>query len=280
MRSRVVERSRMQAALEEAITDGGLELDMQPIVALQDGTWEGFEALVRWQDGDHRRQPGEFLPLAEETGLVVPMGEWVLREALAWLAAWPDPAIGVSVNVAGRQVAHPAFAAGVIAELARSGVAAGRLTLEVTEQTAVEDLTRAGAALQPLRALGVHVALDDFGTGFSSLGYLAQLPVDELKIDQCFVSGLGIRSEDEALIRTVLRLAADLGLRVVAEGVETSGQADALLDQGCQYAQGNLFCPPTPIARIADLAAGGQTRPWVPAQRGRARQDAVIAPRG
>jgi diguanylate cyclase (GGDEF)-like protein/PAS domain S-box-containing protein len=198
MRDRVNERARVIAALERSSSGTGLRLDVQPIVSMRSGLWVGFEALVRWQDGPHLRQPGEFLPLAEETGLIVPIGTWVLREALNWLAGWPDPLAGISVNITGRQVAATGFADLVGAALHSSGVAPNRLTLEITEQTAVEDIERAGAVLQPLRALGVHVSLDDFGTGFSSLGYLAQLPVDELKIDRGFVCGLGQRPEDDA----------------------------------------------------------------------------------
>ena len=174
----------------------------------------------------------------------------MLREALTWLAGWPDPDIGISVNIAGRQVVTPGFADLVRDQLAVSGVSPHRLTLEITEQTAVEDLERAGAVLQPLRSLGVHVALDDFGTGFSSLGYLAQLPVDELKIDRRFVAGLGVRAEDDALVRAVIGLAADLGLRVVAEGVETQDQARTLLEWGCGLAQGHGFRRPMPIDAV------------------------------
>jgi diguanylate cyclase (GGDEF)-like protein len=250
MRERVLERTRRQAALERAISGRGLQLHLQPLVNLQDGCRVGFEALVRWQDGDRLRGPGEFVPLAEETGLILPLGTWVLRSALHWLATWPDRGVGVSVNVAGRQVADPRFGDIVRAALHDSGVDPGRLTLEITEQTAVDDLTRAGAALQPLRALGVHVALDDFGTGFSSLGYLARLPVDELKIDRRFVSGLGVRSEDEALVRAVIGLAGDLGLRVVAEGVETPEQAAHLRSLGCPWVQGYLYGRPVPLREV------------------------------
>ncbi len=255
MRERVLERTRLQAALGRAIEQGALRLEVQPVVSLRDGARVGFEALVRWQDAGRLRRPGDFVPLAEETGLVVPLGTWVLRTALAWLATWPDATTGVAVNVAGRQVADPGFGDLVRAELAASGVEPHRLTLEITERTAVDDLARAGAVLQPLRALGVHVALDDFGTGFSSLGYLAGLPVDELKIDRRFVAGLGLRAEDEALVRAVLALAADLGLRVVAEGVETREQAATLLGHGCEMAQGLLYGPAMPIEHVASLSA-------------------------
>jgi EAL domain-containing protein (putative c-di-GMP-specific phosphodiesterase class I) len=225
------------------------------VVSLRTGETTGFEALVRWEDAGQLRGASDFVPLAEETPLVVPLGAWVLRAALRWLATWPDPTVGVAVNVAGRQVAHPEFGELVRSELAAAGIEPTRLTLEITERTAVDDLARAHAVLQPLRALGVHVALDDFGTGFSSLGYLARLPVDELKIDQKFVSGLGVRAEDDALVRAVLALASDLGLRVVAEGVETEEQSRALLDHGCELGQGLLYGP---AALIDDLAPAGR----------------------
>ena len=251
MRERVLHRTRLHGALAAAIDSGSLRLEVQPIVSLPGGARVGYEALVRWDDAGRMRGAGDFVPLAEETGLVVPLGTWVLRSALAWLAAWPDASAGVAVNVASGQVADPGFGDLVRRELSASGVEPARLTLEITERTAVDDLTRAGEVLQPLRALGVHVALDDFGTGFSSLGYLDVLPVDELKIDRRFVTGLGVRPQDEALVRAVLTLAADLGLRVVAEGVEKPAQARALVELGCGMAQGLLFGPAVPVERLA-----------------------------
>ncbi len=241
MRRRVLQRSRLQAALARAIEDEALRLEVQPIISLRSGDQVGFEALVRWEDAGQLRGAADFVPFAEETPLVVPLGAWVLRTALAWLATWPDPTTGVAVNVAGRQVADPAFTDLVRCGLAASGVDPSRLTIEITERTAVDDLGRAQAVLPPLRALGVHVALDDFGIGFSSLGHLAGLPVDELKIDRRFVTGLGVRVQDDALVRAVLGLASDLGLRVVADGVETREQAETLLAHGCDMAQGLLY---------------------------------------
>ena len=258
MRELVLERSRLRAELEAAIADGGLSIDLQPIVDVATGAWAQFEALVRWPDGTRRRSPAEFLPLAESSGLMVPLGTWVLGASLAWLAGWPDGEAGISVNVTGEQVAAPGFVRMVHDELRRHGLAPGRLTLEITEQTAVEDLDRAAEVLQPLRTLGVHVALDDFGTGYCSLGYLAQLPVDEIKIDRRFVAGLGVRREDDALVHAVLGLAADLGLRVVAEGVETVEQEAVLRAWGCPLVQGYLHARPVPGA---DLAPGGTPRP-------------------
>jgi diguanylate cyclase (GGDEF)-like protein/PAS domain S-box-containing protein len=264
MSERVLERSHLRRRLETAVRDGGLLIELQPVVHLATRGWSGFEALVRWQDGDRRRGPGDFLPLAEESGLIVPVGTWVLWEALRQLAVWPDPHAGVAVNVSPRQLEENGFAALVEVALEASGIAPERLTLEITEQTAVDDLGRTASRLAPLRDSGVHVAVDDFGTGFSSMRYLTRLPVDALKIDRQFVDGLGVRPRDEVLVVSMLRLAADLGLDVVAEGVETTQQADILLGHGCGLAQGYLFSPPRELADLRRLHDG--TAP-VPAQR-------------
>ena len=276
MRTRILARARTVAELDAALAADpaspgareavdaaparGLDLHVQPIVALPDGTWTGFEALVRWHTADGLRPPDDFVPLAEETGRIVGLGAWVLRRSLRWLADGDDPAAGVSVNVASRQLADPDFTDLVLRTLEATGVDPARLTLEVTEGTAVEDLHRTGARLQVLRAAGVHVSLDDFGTGFSSLGYLARLPVDELKIDRRFVAGLGVRTEDDVLVRAVLRLAADLGLGVVAEGVETAAQAAQLTALGCPRAQGWWFRRPAPASALRPGESRGGSR--------------------
>jgi EAL domain-containing protein (putative c-di-GMP-specific phosphodiesterase class I) len=250
MRERVTERARMSDALERACAGEGLLLYVQPIVAMADESWVGFEALARWQDGARRREPKEFLPVAEESGLINQIGQWIMHRSLSWLTRWPDSTSGISVNVAGSQLATAGFGDWVHRQLADFGVAPDRLTLEISERTALGDLHRATAVLQPLRALGVRIALDDFGTGYSSLGHLAELPVDELKIDRSFVIGIGRRAQDDALVRAVCRLGNDLGLRIVAEGVETLAQANILLEHGCQLAQGFRFQPPTPSTEI------------------------------
>jgi diguanylate cyclase (GGDEF)-like protein/PAS domain S-box-containing protein len=265
MRDRVSERTRITQALLRASTGHGLDLDLQPIVSMADGRWIGFEALLRWQDGAVRRPVGEFLRLAEETGVILPIGGWALHAALDWVAAWPDAAAGISVNVSRAQLAAPGFAELISDQLVRTGVAPARLTLEVSERSMSSDLRRVAATLQPLRALGVRLALDDFGTGQSSLGHLAELPVDELKIDRRFIAGLGLRRSDDVLVRTAIRLATDLGVQVVAEGVETGAQVTALLDHGCPTGQGHRFKSPTPRrlitppeARVVPLRPGGQ----------------------
>ena len=260
MSEHVLERSRMRAELEVAVRAGALAVHLQPVVSLDSGAWTGFEALVRWPIEGGIRLPAEFLPVAEETGLIVPMGQWVLSEALRQLAAWEDRRAGVAVNVSALQLQEAGFVESVERALVISDVTPERLTLEITEQAAVQDLTRAASRLAPLRARGVHVAVDDFGTGFSSMQYLARLPVDILKIDRKFVAGLGASTEDTVLVRSMIRLADELGLGVIAEGVETQEQADLLRDHGCHLAQGYLFSPPRCLSELVPPAQRARRR--------------------
>jgi diguanylate cyclase (GGDEF)-like protein/PAS domain S-box-containing protein len=258
----------LRAAIEGAAGAGPagpcpFHLLYQPIYALDGdapagaGRPEGAEALVRWQ---HPRRglvsPADFIPLAEETGLVVPLGRWVLREAVRQAARWradlgPDAAVGyVSVNVSAQQLRDDHFVAEVRDALAEEGLPPGCLLLEITETALVHDTPAAVARLAALKAVGVRLAVDDFGTGYSSLGYLQRFPVDVLKIDRVFVDGLQRGGSDAALARTVVALGGSLGLRTVAEGVETAEQAAALRAMGCTYAQGFLFARPLAAAAL------------------------------
>jgi diguanylate cyclase (GGDEF)-like protein/PAS domain S-box-containing protein len=264
MSERVFERSRQRAELEAVVRGGGLALHLQPVVDLHTLGWDGFEALVRWPVGEELRSPAQFIPLAEETGLIVPMGTWVLAEGLLQLTRWPDDRAGIAVNVSALQLAEDDFTQTVTDALAAAGLAPNRLTLEITEQAAVQDLGRTASRLAPLRELGVHVAVDDFGTGFSSMQYLTRLPVDILKIDRRFVSGLGVAPEDEVLVRSMIGLAEDLGLGVIAEGVETQRQADQLRAFGCRLAQGFLFSQPRPLAELLRVRAEQEAVGHVP----------------
>jgi EAL domain-containing protein (putative c-di-GMP-specific phosphodiesterase class I) len=267
MSDRVMEHSRLRADLETAVRNEKLALHLQPVVDLQTRQWAGFEALVRWPVGAETWSPAQFLPVAEESGLIVPIGAWVLREALRQLAGWRDDTLGMAVNVSALQLVGTDFYDVTMEALAESGVTPDRLTLEITEQAAIQDLGRTASRLDSLRSEGIHVAIDDFGTGFSSLQYLSRLPVDILKIDRKFVWGLGQQAEDDVLVRSMLGLAAELGLEVIAEGVETHRQAELLLEYGCRLAQGFLFSPPRPIEELRSADPFVSPAPPIPRPR-------------
>ena len=243
-------RLQLSAELRHAIEAGELKLHYQPIVRMADLSTVGYEALVRWQ---HPEQglitPDRFIPIAEETGLIVELGRWTLeeacREAARWASACPG-APGVSVNLSARQLSRPELADVVAGALEASGLAPGALTLEVTETALMEHPDRAQETLCRLRDLGVRLAIDDFGTGYSSLLYLRRLPVDVLKIDRTFVGGLTTDEDDAAIVRAVIGLAHSVGVTVVAEGVETEEQSSTLRDLRCDFAQGYLWGRPAP----------------------------------
>jgi EAL domain-containing protein (putative c-di-GMP-specific phosphodiesterase class I) len=279
MSERVMERSRLRADLEVAVREELLAIYLQPVVDLHTRQWDGFEALVRWPVGSETWSPAQFLPVAEESGLIVPMGAWVLRESLRQLAGWRDDRLGMAVNVSALQLVGTDFFDVTMAALEVSGVSPGRLTLEITEQAAIQDLGRTASRLELLRSEGVHVAIDDFGTGFSSLQYLSRLPVDILKIDRKFVWGLGQHAEDDVLVRSMLGLAAELGLEVIAEGVETRRQADLLLEYGCRLAQGFLFSPPRPIEELRSADPFVSPAPLNPVPGNPIPAGAIPAPR-
>jgi EAL domain-containing protein (putative c-di-GMP-specific phosphodiesterase class I) len=255
MQSMVAQRTAMEIDLRAAIQRQELVLHYQPVVD-EVGQVVGFEALVRWL---HPQQglvsPNAFIALAEQTGLILPLGEWVLEAACRQLAMWArsDTTAGLSiaVNVSARQFKHPGFVPRVQALMQRTAVDPQRLTLELTESMLLSDAHEAVQKMTDLRAMGVKFSLDDFGTGYSSLTYLKLLPLEYLKIDQSFVRDVLSDPNDAAIARTVLALGASLGLRVVAEGVETQGQREFLLSNGCRLFQGYLFGKPTPIGNLA-----------------------------
>ena len=256
----VAQRGRLQlrADLQAALDRDEFELHYQPTVDLVTGTLTGVEALLRWR---HPRRglvaPSAFLPLAEDSGLIVPVGRWVLAEACRQAAVWqrqhPERVTTVSVNLSGRQVAVPEVVDHVRDALADSGLEPGRLVLEITESVLLEQTPALAERLAELKALGVRLAVDDFGTGYSSLAYLQRLPVDVLKIDKTFVEALGDGVEQEALAETIVTLARMMRLQAVAEGVERQEQASVLRDLGCDLAQGHLFAAPQQAAAIGDL---------------------------
>ena len=256
MRRELIERLSTESALRRALERGQLTLEYQPVVDLADGTTVAVEALVRWQHPDLGLiEPDRFIPLAEESGLIIPIGAWVLEEACKQLARWTASGRGpvpesVEVNLSVRQVDHPEFVPTLERALRESGLAPGRLTLEITESALMDDPCSAAEVLGALKQRGVVLAIDDFGTGYSSLSYLKRLPLDVLKIDKSFIDGLG-EPEGTKIVAAVVNLAHELGLVVVAEGVETVEQFTLLQALGCDRAQGYLFSRPTSAALVA-----------------------------
>ncbi len=252
----MVERMELRAALEQAITDGDFTLRYQPIVYLDRGDLAGFEALVRWQHPTHGLiPPNQFIEVAEESGLIVPLGRWVLEQALVEAAGW-TPGHGqrrpyVSVNVSARQVRAGGFVEGVRAALAGSGLPPQLLMLEITESLLLRDDQQIFADLAALHELGVKIAIDDFGTGYSSLSYLQQFPIDVLKIDKSFIDSTTASAKQTALVEAIIRLAGTLDLQVIAEGIEDIAQRDVLTRMGCPLGQGYLFARPLTATEAA-----------------------------
>ena len=246
MDARLQQRRRLELELRQALPNGELELFYQPLVSLASNRFSSFEALLRWRHPERGLvSPGEFIPFAEETGLIVPIGDWVLRQACTDAAAWPR-GIKVAVNVSAIQFRNPRLVEAVSDALAASGLLAQRLELEVTESVLLSDSEATLATLYQLRQLGARIALDDFGTGYSSLSYLRSFPFDKLKIDQSFVRDLGETTEAAAIVRAVTQLGTALGMTITAEGIETQEQLACLRDEACTEGQGYLFSRPVP----------------------------------
>ncbi len=265
MRARALVRHTTENALHRAIERGELRLFFQPIVQLGDARCTGAEALVRWQHPERGLvPPAEFVPLAEETGLVVPLGTWVFEHAAAQAARWQleQDGFSVSINLSARQLAQPDLAEQVGAVIHRTGVRPANVCFEITETALMDDADAVIRVISDLRELGVRFAIDDFGTGYSSLGYLKRFAVDAVKIDRAFVAGLGDDPGDRAIVSAVVNLAHALGLHVVAEGVETEAQLAELVALGCDGAQGYFFAPPQPAADLRSLVSA--TRRWRP----------------
>jgi EAL domain-containing protein (putative c-di-GMP-specific phosphodiesterase class I) len=243
-------RFSIETELRRAIEGGDLELAFQPLIDLQTGAVSGFEALARWPNGRRGAiSPTEFIPVAEESGLIVPLGRWALEAAVETLAGWDARAgrtlpLAISVNLSAIQVARDDVAAMVEAALARHRVGGSRLTLELTESAIVRDPQRATKVLEALKALDARVAMDDFGTGYTSLAYLQRLPIDVLKIDRSFVSGLLADSDSIAIVRAILSLADALGMETTAEGIDSAELARGLTQLGCSHGQGFWFSRP------------------------------------
>src|SRR4051794_25816577 len=262
-RARLAQASELEADLRRAMETDELAVHYQPHVDLMTGRVVGAEALLRWTHPLRGPiSPCEFIPLAERSGLIVPLGDRVVAQACRDLARWHAAghgALAVSVNVAVLQLSDTGFADRVAASAAAAGVDPRAMCLEVTESTLMGTDGAGLDTLHALRALGAYVAIDDFGTGYSSLSYLKRLPVEVLKVDRTFVDGLGTDEGDTAIVGSVMSLAHAMGLHVVAEGVETRLQAEELLALGCTVAQGFLFSAAVPAARIPELAAAWAT---------------------
>jgi diguanylate cyclase (GGDEF)-like protein/PAS domain S-box-containing protein len=270
----LVVRIELESDLRAALDQGHLRLHYQPTIDLATNEVVGFEALVRWQHPVRGIiPPTEFIPLAEATGLIVPLGRWVLREACRQAVSWGDHRVKMAVNVSVRQFDRGDLAEVVAEVLAETGLAADRLCLEVTESVLMTETDASLDQLLRLKALGVGLAIDDFGTGYSSLAYLRRFPVDTLKIDRSFVERLtGSSTDDSALADTIVTLGKSLGMATVAEGIEEYGQLAALREMGCDYAQGYYFARPLPadeatrLLLVPELAPTWEALPGAPAR--------------
>ena len=261
MNERMQSRDKLERDLQNGLAKGEFELFYQPVVTLNENKVSSFEALLRWHHPTRGMvSPTEFIPIAEETGLIVPLGEWVLRQACAEAAKWPDP-IGVAVNISSIQLANINLTNVVLGAIASSGIRAERLILEITESVFLQNTSANLATLKRLHELGVRFSMDDFGTGYSSLGYLMSFPFSKIKIDRSFIADLTEKKESRAIVRAITDLARSLDMQVVAEGVETSLQLEQLRRLGCTEIQGYLISQPRPASEIrqffpSDGAAG------------------------
>ncbi len=267
----LVERMRLREALNRAVSDRAFRLHYQPIVALDTGATAGFEALVRWEHPTRGLiAPSEFIVLAEETGLIDPIGELVLRTAVADALGWSANTY-VSVNVSARQFRHPGFAERVEHVISASGLPPDLLMLELTETVLTREDDHVWAELATLRDIGVRLAIDDFGTGFSSLSYLEQTPIDVIKIDKSFVDSLVPSDRQRTVVEGIVQMASKLGLEIVAEGIETEAARDLLAEMRCPYGQGYLYAAPLSNVDVIRWLS----RPPVPRPRTASAEDSV-----
>jgi EAL domain-containing protein (putative c-di-GMP-specific phosphodiesterase class I) len=266
MNVHTLERLAMESDLRRALERNEFVLHYQPKIDLDSGAISGMEALVRWRHPVRGLvQPDQFIALAEETGLIVPIGEWVLRTACAQNKAWQQaglPHLCVAVNLSARQFMRDSLLQDVARVLAETGLTSSLLELEITESMVMRNPAHAVALLDSLKAMGVHLSIDDFGTGYSSLSYLKRFPIDNLKIDRSFIQDLPSDGEDAAITRAIIAMAHSLRLTVIAEGVETEKQRKFLHQHGCNEMQGFLFSKPLSaeefLALLQDTAVAGE----------------------
>lgn len=271
MNERMQARRQLEIDLRKALAHGEFELHYQPLLDLKSNAVEGFEALLRWNHPERGRiSPAEFIPLAEEIGIIVPIGEWVLRRACEEAAGLPEH-IKVAVNLSPAQFATRNLVASVFNALTAAGLPASRLELEITESVLLDDTDGALTVLHQLRALGVLIAMDDFGTGYSSLSYLQKFPFDKIKVDRSFIMDLSENSGSMAVLRAVASLGASLGVTTTAEGVETEAQLLAVRAEGISQIQGYLVSVPKPMREIVKIYGRRQADP---------REDGVAKARG
>ena len=255
MDARMQARRTLEIDLRKAITNGEFELFYQPLINMQTEYVTGFEALIRWRHPERGMIPPlDFIPVAEETGLIVPIGDWVLRQACAEAATWPSD-VKIAVNLSPIQFKAKGLLRSVVSALAASGLPATRLELEITESVLLQDADATLAILHELRGLGVRISMDDFGTGYSSLSYLRKFPFDKIKIDQSFIVDMSDHNDSLAIVRAVIAMGGGLGIATTAEGVETAEQFKRLKLEGCTEVQGYLFSPPRPASDVKGLLA-------------------------
>jgi predicted signal transduction protein with EAL and GGDEF domain len=261
MDARMQARRLLELDLRQALKAGEFELYYQPLVMTKTGKISGFEALLRWH---HPRRglvpPMEFIPVAEEIGLIVPLGDWVLRQACQDAASWPED-VRVAVNMSPIQFRNRKLIPAVVSALKHTGISASRLEIEITESVLLYENEATLATLHQLRDLGVRISMDDFGTGYSSLSYLRSFPFDKIKIDRSFVTELDKKADCATIVKAMVSLGANLGMTTTAEGVETKEEFERLRSEGCTEVQGYLFSAPRPVTEILDLFSTGSVLP-------------------
>jgi EAL domain-containing protein (putative c-di-GMP-specific phosphodiesterase class I) len=255
MDARIRARRALELDLRRALTAGEFSLVYQPQIDLASNELIAMEALLRWEHPERGAvPPAEFIPIAEDIGFIVPLGEWVLRQACTEAARWPEP-IRIAVNLSPVQFRNRGLVATVTQALAAARLAPQRLELEITEAVLLQEDEAVIAMLHQLRALGVRISMDDFGTGYSSLSYLRSFPFDKIKIDRSFISDLGRSRDSAAIVRAIANLGASLGIETTAEGIETDEQRELVRRAGCTGMQGYLTSPPRPASEVAELIA-------------------------